>query len=140
MKQRPVEQVLSGERKNSKYVYCLNGSWKFKLFPSPDAVKDEFYPPDNDVSMSDSVLVPSNWELSGYGKPVYTNTLYTFSKEGEGSHHEIQLKKNEYVFNPPHVPEDNLTGCYVMTFEIPDHHGSFREMFSFKTNLPEGWV
>lgn len=50
-----VEQALSGDRKNSKYVHCLNGTWKFKLFPYPDAVTDEFYLPDYDVSNWDPI-------------------------------------------------------------------------------------
>ena len=41
-----VEQALSGNRRTSKYVKCLNGTWKFKLFSSPDAVTDEFYNPE----------------------------------------------------------------------------------------------
>lgn len=123
-----VEQALSGDRKKSKYVQCLNGSWKFKMFSSPDVVTDEFYHPHYDVSQWDNILVPSNWELSGYGKPVYTNSLYPFPQGRAGSHHEIQLKKDEYVLNPPYVPEDNLTGCYVLAFDIPDHFDS-RDVF-----------
>ncbi|WP_342477180.1 glycoside hydrolase family 2 TIM barrel-domain containing protein [Paenibacillus sp. FSL H7-0350] len=116
-----VEQALSGDRRKSKYVKSLNGMWKFKMFGSPDEVTDEFYSPEHDVSQWDHIPVPSHWELSGYGKPVYTNMLYPFVQKGEGSHHEIQLKKNEYILNPPHVPESNLTGCYVLTFEVDEH-------------------
>lgn len=122
-----VEQALEGNRRSSKYVSCLNGSWKFKLFPSPDAVTDDFYLPDYDYSNWDSIPVPSNWELHGYGKPVYTNILYPFNKE-EGSEHVIKLKKDEFVLNPPHVPIDNSTGCYVTTFEIPEYFES-RDIF-----------
>ncbi|MFD2875907.1 sugar-binding domain-containing protein [Paenibacillus rhizoplanae] len=73
-----VEQALSGDRRKSKYVNSLNGMWKFKMFGSPDEVTDEFYSPEYDVSHWDNIQVPSNWELSGYGKPVYTNMLYPF--------------------------------------------------------------
>ncbi|WP_169081793.1 glycoside hydrolase family 2 TIM barrel-domain containing protein [Paenibacillus sp. PL91] len=119
-----VEQALSGDRRKSKFVHCLNGTWKFKLFSRPEAVTDEFFHPDYDVSRWDDTLVPSNWELSGYGKPVYTNILYPFRREGAGSYHEIQLKNDEYVLNPPFVPDDNLTGCYVISFDIPEHFDS----------------
>ncbi|GIO43367.1 glycoside hydrolase family 2 TIM barrel-domain containing protein [Paenibacillus apis] len=116
-----VEQALRGDRRESKYVKCLNGSWKFKLYPSPDRVTDEFFSPEYDVSGWDSISVPSNWELSGYGTPVYTNILYPFGKKGENSRHEIRLKKDEFVLNPPFVPEDdNLTGCYVRSFDLPE--------------------
>lgn len=98
------------------------------MFGSPDEVTDEFYSPEYDVSHWDHIPVPSNWELSGYGKPVYTNMLYPFVQKGEGSSHEIQLRNNEYILNPPHVPESNLTGCYVRTFEV-DEHFNERDIF-----------
>jgi beta-galactosidase len=123
-----VEQALSGDRRSSKYVKCLNGSWKFKMFSSPDAVTDKFYTPEFDVSHWDNIPVPSNWELRGYGKPIYTNTLYPFERQGADSHHEIQLKKDEFVLNPPYVPVENLTGCYVLTFDIPEHFND-RDLF-----------
>lgn len=123
-----VEQALSGDRRASKYVKCLNGTWKFKTFSSPDAVTDEFYHPAYDVSKWDDIPVPSNWELFGYGKPIYTNIKYPFARKGADSHHEIQLKQDEFVLNPPYVPEDNLTGCYVLSFEIPEHFNN-RDLF-----------
>ena len=83
---------------------------------------------DYDVSRWDDIPVPSNWELSGYGKPVYTNILYPFRREGADSYHEIQLRKDDYILNPPFVPEDNVTGCYVRSFEIPEHFDS-REVY-----------
>ncbi|MEV5025620.1 glycoside hydrolase family 2 TIM barrel-domain containing protein [Paenibacillus sp. LPE1-1-1.1] len=115
-----VEQALSNVRGSSKYVKCLNGSWKFKLFTSPDEVTNEFYGPEYDVSNWNNLSVPSNWELNGYGKPVYTNIIYPFARKGADSYHEIQLTKDEFVLNPPYVPEENLTGCYVLSFDIPE--------------------
>jgi beta-galactosidase len=123
-----VEQALSGDRRASKYIHCLNGTWKFKPYPSPDAVKDSFYDPGYDISDWDNIMVPSNWELSGYGKPVYTNIEYPFHRTGANSYHEIQLRKDKFVLNPPYVPEDNLAGCYVLSFEVPEHFNE-RDIF-----------
>lgn len=122
-----VEQALEGNRQNSRYKQCLNGNWKFKLFSSPDTVTSDFMYPEYDLSNWDSIPVPSNWELHGYGKPIYTNTEYPFNK-GEGSRHEIKLKTDLFVLNPPYVPNDNPTGCYVTTFEIPDYYDT-RDIF-----------
>ena len=44
--------------------------------------------------------VPSNWEMHGYGQPIYTNTEYPFPVD------------------PPHVPAENPTGCYRTYFDI----------------------
>jgi|GEM_PF-4018084 len=116
-----VEQAFTVNLQKSKNVTCLNGPWKFKIYPSPAAVTDQFYNPEYDVSGWDNINVPSNWELVGYGKPVYTNMLYPFGNKGADSHHEMQLKKDGVDLNPPYVPEDNLTGCYVRTFDVPDY-------------------
>lgn len=45
--------------------------------------------------------VPSNWQCHGFDRPIYTNIVYPFLND------------------PPHVPEDNPTGCYRTYFQIP---------------------
>ena len=37
-----VEQALAGNRNASRFVMDLNGDWKFKMYPSPEAV-EAFY-------------------------------------------------------------------------------------------------
>lgn len=46
--------------------------------------------------------VPSNWQMHGHDRPIYTNTIYPFA------------------FNPPKVPDDNPTGCYRTYFFLPE--------------------
>lgn len=45
--------------------------------------------------------VPSNWQMHGFDRPIYTNIVYPFP------------------INPPYVPSDNPTGCYRKNFRIP---------------------
>lgn len=45
--------------------------------------------------------VPSNWQTHGFDRPIYTNVIYPFP------------------LDPPHIPEDNPTGCYRKCFQIP---------------------
>ena len=46
--------------------------------------------------------MPGNWQLQGFeDNPIYTNVIYPFHP------------------NPPFVPEDNPTGCYRTTFDVP---------------------
>jgi len=115
-----TKQALGQDRQSSKYIKSLNGIWKFKLFPSPDSVTESFYLLNYNVSEWDNMPVPSNWELHGYGKPVYTNIMYPFPDAGKNTRQNIQIKKGTYEPNPPLVPEKNLTGCYVTEFEVPD--------------------
>ena len=57
-----VEQALAGNRSASRFVMDLNGDWKFKIYPSPEAV-EAFYEENFDHAAWDTIPVPSNWEL-----------------------------------------------------------------------------
>jgi hypothetical protein len=46
-------------------------------------------------------MVPSHWQLNGYGKPHYTNVQYPFPVDS------------------PNVPTENPTGSYRRSFYIP---------------------
>lgn len=94
-----VEQAVSGAP--SAWQQSLNGDWQFKLYDKPEAVPSRFSGEDFDDSRWDALSVPSNWQLKGYDKPIYTNVQYPFP------------------LNPPHVPEENPTGCYRRTFDVP---------------------
>ncbi len=117
-----VEQALSCNRSISKYVQSLNGIWKFKLSDNPMDTPEGFETTNFDDSDWDDIPVPSNWELHGYGKPVYTNINYPFKREGANSHFEIEIAEGHVELNAPFVPEKNLTGCYRTAFEVPDYY------------------
>ena len=116
-----VEQAKSCDRNLSKYIKSLNGMWKFKMADSPMEAPEGFELMNYDDSSWSQIPVPSNWELQGYGKPVYTNTLYPFDREGADSHFELEVAPGQVELNIPLVPEKNLTGCYRTTFEIPEY-------------------
>lgn len=80
----------------------LNGDWQFAYCESPkDRIKD-FYKTDFDASDWGTMPVPGNWELNGYGNPVYVNVA------------------NEFKSNPPYAPtEYNPVGQYRHEFEVP---------------------
>lgn len=87
--------------KDLPFVKSLSGYWNFLLASSPASVPSNFY----DISFQDSTWdklpVPSNWEMHGFGRPIYTNVVYPFP------------------LNPPSVPDDNPTGCYRTYFNLP---------------------
>ncbi|KAK4411137.1 Beta-galactosidase [Sesamum angolense] len=87
--------------KDLPFVKSLSGTWKFFLASSPVSTPSEFY----DSSFRDaswaSIPVPSNWQMHGFDRPIYTNVVYPFP------------------LNPPKVPEDNPTGCYRTYFYLP---------------------
>lgn len=95
--------ALDGERASSPWARSLNGTWKFHYAPNPAGAPDGFWREGTDVSDWADIEVPSNWEVEGFGIPIYTNSRYPFSP-----------------VDPPHVPEDdNPVGSYVRTFEVP---------------------
>jgi len=54
---------------------------KFNWAPGPDSRPTDFYKVNFDVSGWDEIKVPSNWQLEGYGTPVYSNIPYKAKKD-----------------------------------------------------------
>lgn len=86
---------------NLPFVKSLSGKWRFFLASSPGNVPLEFYVNSFEDSSWASIPVPSNWQMHGFDKPIYTNVVYPFP------------------LNPPKVPDDNPTGCYRTYFSLP---------------------
>ncbi len=101
----------------SLYTQPLNGDWRFHYAPHPTQAPEGFYAPDFDVSGWDTIPVPSNWEMHGYGKPIYVNVGYGFPQgQPHADAHDIQSGKAPL----PVIPDDdNPTGSYRQTFTIP---------------------
>ena len=67
-----------------------------------------------DVSKWDDIPVPSNWECLDTGN-LYTLILsIPLREKGADSHHEIQLKQDEFVLNPPYCRR--ITSPDVMSY------------------------
>ena len=65
-----------------------------------------FFENEFDASAWDEIPVPANWEVEGYGTPIYVNHPYAFSFHQRPS--------------PPDIPDgDNPVGSYLRTFELP---------------------
>ncbi len=97
-------QALQGDKHASSNYLTLNGSWRFHWSDHPDARPVDFYKTTFDDSDWDLIEVPSNWEMKGYGYPIYSNTSY------------------EWTLNPqpPEIPTDhNPVGSYRKTFSVP---------------------
>lgn len=109
-----IEQALENNPAASPYVLSLNGKWKFNFSPNPSVSPADFYKPGYDVTGWDEITVPSNWEMQGYGVPIYTNIIYPFPREW------------------PKVPhDDNPVGSYKRTFELPASWNGRRTILHF---------
>jgi len=97
-----IETALKADRTNSPFYRSLNGNWKFNWANKPADRPLDFYKPDYDVSTWKLISVPSNWQMHGYGIPIYLNVRYPFPP------------------NPPHIPHDyNPVGSYRRQFTMP---------------------
>ena len=87
---------------NSELYQSLNGTWNFYYADSVQARPTYFYKNDFNLGGWDTITVPSNWEMKGFGIPVYTNIKYMFPA------------------NPPFIPHNiNNNGSYKRNFEMP---------------------
>ncbi|NLO83104.1 MAG: DUF4981 domain-containing protein [Clostridiales bacterium] len=116
-------QARLGEK--SKFILSLDGEWNFLLVDSPKDIPPDFNKPDADLSKWSKIQVPGNWELQGYGKPVYLNTLYPFKKDAKSQKYLLEIsQKADYdifkKYNPPFVPEENACGIYRRTFMLSE--------------------
>ncbi len=116
-----MEQAL--ERGESEWVLDISGEWKFSWSQTPAEAPEEFESIFYDDSEWATIPVPGNWEINGYGMPIYTNVTYPFEK------------------NPPFVPhDDNPTGCYRHRFVIPDAWENRRVILHFESGLAAMYV
>ncbi|MFT3903759.1 MAG: glycoside hydrolase family 2 TIM barrel-domain containing protein [Niabella sp.] len=101
-------------KENSSRFMSLNGLWKFDWVQDPTKRPADFYKPGFDDSRWTNFAVPANWEVNGYGLPIYVNHPFEFTGRA----------KTGSRLNPP--------------FDIPEHNnpvGSYRKKFT----LPEDW-
>ena len=69
---------LPSKWKECQEIVSLDGQWLFHWSKSPEQRPADFYREDYDVSRWDSITVPGNWQLQGYGVPIYVNIDYPF--------------------------------------------------------------
>ncbi|CAO1943068.1 unnamed protein product [Urochloa humidicola] len=100
--------------KGLPYTKSLSGYWKFLLAPSAESVPEKFHDAHFDDSNWEALPVPSNWQMHGFDRPIYTNVTYPFP------------------INPPFVSTDNPTGCYRTVFHIPKEWKGRRILLHFE--------
>lgn len=98
------------KRTQSSRYLLLNGKWKFNWAKQPSERPKEFYKSNYDVSEWNEIPVPSNWEMLGYGTPIYTNITYPIRNNPPF----IQSKRKYTVEEEP-----NAVGSYRRNFIIP---------------------
>lgn len=99
------EDALSKDFEQSVNYVDLNGTWKFKYHDSQADMDPAIGAATADQAAAwDDIKVPGNWEMQGFGIPIYVNTDFEFMTWNP---------------KPPFIPEENPTGVYFRTFNVP---------------------
>ena len=101
-----------GERKGDRML-SLNGQWQFRWTKTPEERIKDFYRTDFDDSGWTQFPVPANWEVNGYGTPIYVSAGYPFKIDPPYVTSEPKKEWTTYE-------ERNPTGQYRRTFVVPD--------------------
>ncbi|MCV9387894.1 glycoside hydrolase family 2 TIM barrel-domain containing protein [Reichenbachiella ulvae] len=89
-------------KEEDKNYLSLNGVWNFYWAENPDKIPQGFYSKGYSTQGWQSIEVPSDWQMKGFGVPIYTNVKYPFEK------------------NPPYIQKHyNPVGSYKKKFELP---------------------
>ncbi len=95
---RDATQALTMEREASPWFSSLDGTWDFQILSRPEEATEAAL----QAQKWASIQVPGSWTMQGFGQPHYTNVQMPFPNV------------------PPDVPDDNPTGLYRRTFQIPE--------------------
>ena len=120
---KSVDEALNLQKSKSENVLSLNGKWKFHFANTPEGTPNDFFKSNfNDKKWSE-ITVPSNWEMQGFGDPLFRNVAHPFKS------------------NPPSVPREyNPTGSYRKTFTLPANWKSKRVFLRMEKTASASFV
>jgi beta-galactosidase len=119
-----VEQALHTNPTNSPFYRSLDGEWKFHWSPRPELRPTNFFATDFDDSAWPLIPVPSNWQMQGYGTPIYLGSGYTFKIDPPRVTGEPPTNWTAFVNRDP-------VGSYRRTFELPPDWNGRRVFIHF---------
>ena len=121
--------IKNRELNAPKFKQILDGLWKFNWVRSPKDRPTTFMNPSEDISSWDEIKVPANWEVEGYGIPIYVNHQYEFADYKAPISAEMEFVDTIYPKNPGKVPHEyNPVGSYRRDFTI-DKDWDGKEIF-----------
>ena len=99
--------------RTSPEITYLDGTWKFHWSPDPESRPADFYQDGFDVSGWDDIHVPCDWQMQGFGTPIYTNSRYPFRRQPPVVTGTPDRSWTAYEARNP-------VGSYVTDFEVAD--------------------
>jgi beta-galactosidase len=116
------QAAVQNDYRSSSRIKYLNGQWLFRWSPRVEERQKDFYKDTADLSGWGTIPVPSNWQMHGHGKAIYTNAMYPFHwKLFPWITTPEKLKKYVRHVGPDwfaaHAPSP--VGSYLRTFTVP---------------------
>ncbi len=118
-------QMPSSERSHPSMRW-LDGKWAFRWSPDPDSRPVGFERGEFDVSTWDSISVPGNWQMQGFGTPIYININYPFFRDRprvttepptDWTAHDLRNPVGSYVTEFQVTPSMLADSCVTLSFE-----------------------
>lgn len=119
-----LKEALVANRHASSFSRSLNGLWKFNWVDWPQKRPVDFYKTSYDVSGWKEIKVPSNFQVEGYGTPVYSNFTYIFK---ENFPRVMSTPPERYTT----YKERNPVGSYRRDFTVPAEWKGRRVFITF---------
>ncbi len=119
-----MNEALAAKRSVSSFALSLNGQWKFNWVKRPELRPIDFYKTDFNDSAWKTISVPSNWQMQGYGTPIYTNFTYPFRNDWPHVMSEPPRDWTAYEERDP-------VGSYRRTFDVPANWDGRRVFLNF---------
>ena len=97
------------EKENSTRFLSLNGDWKFHWTKNPQKRPTTFHNIDFNDTQWSTIKVPANWEVQGYGNPIYLDERYPFTTkwpEAPKDYNPVGTYRKTITLNKKFLSED----------------------------------
>ena len=96
--------AINGRWESSEWYLSLNGTWNFLYTDDYRTLPSDVCGQTTSADTWDTITVPGNWEVQGFGVPIYVNQRFEFCPVDPV---------------PPLLPDAIPAGVYRRTFEVP---------------------
>lgn len=96
-------------KENSSRYFSLNGNWNFHWVKDPKKRPTTFQHIAFDDSNWKTIPVPTNWEVEGYGNPIYLDERYPFTTKWPNAptdYNPVGTYRKEITLNKNFLSED----------------------------------
>ena len=97
------------KKENSKRYLNLNGEWKFHWVKDPKQRPTTFQNEAYDDSDWSTISVPANWEVEGFGHPIYLDERYPFTTrwpDAPKDYNPVGTYRNTIILDDAFLAED----------------------------------